>query len=54
MKLEIKVMLALAVACLLAMVYALIRGELWPALVCALFAVALVDNYRRDKRGLRR
>jgi len=53
-KLEIKIKLALAMASLLAMVFGLIMGELWPAVVCALGAFWAFDSYRWNKRELER
>jgi hypothetical protein len=54
MKLESKILLALAAVSLLAMVFALIMGELWPAVVCALGAFWASGAYRREKRALGR
>jgi hypothetical protein len=44
----------LAVACLIAMAYALARGELWSAGLCAFFGIYLLTFYRREKRSLDR
>ncbi len=33
------------------MAYGLIEGRLWPAAVCALGALWVLDAYRRDKRS---
>jgi len=44
----------LAVACVIAMAYALVRGELWSAALCAFFGVFLMASYRRDKQMLER
>lgn len=42
--------LLVAVACLIAMAYALARGELWSSGLCAFFGVYQLMFYRREKR----
>jgi amino acid transporter len=49
---ELKITLVLAIASLLAMVSALIMGELWPAAVCGIGAVFGFGSYHWNKRGL--
>lgn len=53
-RLERKVMLVLAAACLPAIAYGLSQGRLWPAAACALGAFAMLSSYRRNKQTLER
>jgi hypothetical protein len=53
-RLEGKVMLVLAAACIPAIAYALARGRLWPAAACALCAFSVLSSYRRNKQMLDR
>jgi hypothetical protein len=54
MRLEIKIMLVLAAAALIAMPYALAQGKLWVAGLLALNVVLMLMSYRREKRALER
>lgn len=49
-----KIMLALTPVGLIAMVYALTQGELWPAATCAFGVVLMLWFYRREKQLERR
>jgi hypothetical protein len=49
LRLQSKGMLLVAAACLLGSAYALFKGELWPAAVCAMSGAWALDAYRRDK-----
>jgi branched-subunit amino acid transport protein len=49
MKLEMKIKLLLSIASLLAMVFALSKGELWLAVVGALGAFWTLSSYRRRR-----
>lgn len=49
-RLESKVTLVLAAACLSAFAYALTQGRWWPAAVCALGAFAMSSSYSRNKQ----
>lgn len=49
-----KIYLVLAAAALIAMVYALIQGELWSAAVGAFGAALMLRFYRREKQLERR
>lgn len=54
MRLEMKIMLVLAVAALVAMAYALTQGKLWVAGLLALNVVLIALSYRREKQSERR
>jgi hypothetical protein len=53
-RVESKVMLVLAAACLPAIAYALSQGRLWTAATCAFCAFAVLGSYRRSKLSLAR
>jgi hypothetical protein len=50
MRLEMKIMLVLAAAALIAMAYAVTQGKLWVAGLLALNVVLILMSYRREKK----
>jgi Flp pilus assembly protein TadB len=53
-RLEMKILLVLAPAVLIAMVYALTQGKLWVAGLLAFGVFLILVSYRREKRALGR